>query len=141
MNANRTRRPRPQIRPRRRLSTDRGSTTVETVGYTAVWLFALLVAVQAAAWGLAQLSCMYAAQHALQATRVEGGDAAAGHSDAVAVLAAGGHLVTNAKVQTRRGPQTATVTIHGTAINVIPFVTIPVSATASGPVELLSPNP
>ena len=48
----------------RRLGPDRGSTTVEMVGYFAVMLAALLVGVQAAAWGLAELSCRYAANHA-----------------------------------------------------------------------------
>ena len=140
-----TRRTRPQRRrPARciRLATDRGSTTVETVGYYAVWLACLLVGVQAALWGLAELACRYSAQHALQATRIEGGSAAAGHRDGTTILAAiGGYLVTDPTITTTRSPDTATVTVHGTAVKLIPFLTVPVQATATGPVEVLAPVP
>jgi hypothetical protein len=127
-------------RLRRRLRADRGSTSVEMVGYTAVMLFALLVGVQAAVWGLAQLACMYAANHALQTTRVDGGSAAAGHTDAATVLVqVNANLVTDTTVRASRGPATATVTVHGTALRVIPFVSLPVGTTVSAPVETLNP--
>ena len=140
-----TRRTRPQPRRparRTRLATDRGSTTVETVGYYAVWLVCLLLGVQAALWGLAELACRYSAQHALQATRIEGGSAAAGHGDGTTILTAiGGYLVTDPTITTTRSPDTATVTVHGTAVKLIPFLTVPVQATATGPVEVLAPVP
>ena len=126
-------------RLQRLLGNDRGSTTVEMVGYYAVMLAALLVGVQAAAWGLAELSCRYAANHAVQTTRVQGGTADAGHTDAGTVLSAiDGNLVTNPAVQTSRGPATATVTITGTAVQVIPFLHLPVRATVTAPVEDLN---
>ncbi len=122
----------------RRWRADRGSTTVEMVGYFAVMLAALLVGVQAAAWGLAELACRYAANHALQTTRVQGGTAGAGVSDAGTVLdAVDGNLVTGARIQAIRGPDTATVTVSGTAIVVIPFLHLPVAATVTAPVENL----
>ena len=62
--------------------TDRGSTSVEMVAYTTLMLVALLIGVQAAVWGLAELACRYAASHALQATRVDGGSEQAGETDA-----------------------------------------------------------
>ncbi len=125
----------------RRLRPDRGSTTVEMVGYFAVMLAALLVGVQAAAWGLAELSCRYAANHAAQTTRVLGGSAAAGQTDASTVLTAiDGNLVTDAHIQTSRGPATATVTVSGTAVQVIPFLHLPVRATVTAPVEKLTPQ-
>src|SRR5690242_17904193 len=124
----------------RRLRPDRGSTTVEMVGYFAVMLAALLIGVQAAAWGLAELSCRYAANHAVQTTRVVGGSADAGQTDASTVLAAiDGNLVTDRRVQTSRGPATATVTVSGTAVQVIPFLHLPVRATVTAPVEHLIP--
>jgi len=111
------------------------------VGYTAVMLFALLLGVQAAAWGLAELACRYAANHALQTTRVQGGTTAAGQTDATTVLASiDGNLVRNPRIQTSRGPATATVTINGTAVTVIPFVSLPVAATVTAPVETLNPE-
>jgi hypothetical protein len=125
----------------RRLRPDRGSTTVEMVGYFAVMLASLLVGVQAAAWGLAELSCRYAANHAVQTTRVLGGSAADGQTDANTVLTAiDGQLVTDAHIQTSRGPATATVTVSGTAVQVIPFLHLPVRATITAPVENLTPQ-
>jgi hypothetical protein len=127
------------VQPPRRLREDRGSTSVEMVGYTAVMLFALLVGVQAAMWGLAELACRYAANHALQTTRVEGGTAAAGQTDAATVLAqVNTNLVTDSTIQTSRGPGTATVTVKGRAVQVIPFLTLTVGTTVSAPVESLN---
>jgi hypothetical protein len=129
-------------RRHRRLGADRGSTTVEMVGYYAAMLAALLIGVQAAAWGLAELACRYAANHALQATRVDGGSAAAGQADAAAVLAQlNTNLVTQPTVTATRTPTTATVTVKGNAIKLIPFMTLPVGTTVSGPVETLNPQP
>lgn len=125
-------------RMRRRLGTDRGSTTVEMMGYTAVMLAAVLIGVQAVTWGLAELACRYAANHALQVTRVQGGSAAAGETDAATVLSnVSGGLVTDRQITANRGPSAASVTVHGHAIRVIPFLTIPVGVTVGGPVESL----
>jgi hypothetical protein len=127
-------------RPMRRLGNDRGSTSVEMVGYFAVMLAALLIGVQAAAWGLAELACRYAANHAVQTTRVQGGSAGAGQTDAGTVLTAiDGNLIANPSIQTSRGPATATVTVSGTAVQVIPFLRLPVRATVTAPVETLDP--
>lgn len=127
---------------RRRFAADRGSTTVEMVGYTAVMLAAVLVGVQAAVWGLAELACRYAANHALQVTRVQGGTAAAGKADAATVLhAVSGGLVTDADTGATREPATASVTVTGYAVQVIPFIRLPVGSTVSGPVESLGATP
>jgi hypothetical protein len=122
-------------RLRQRLRGDRGSTTVEMVGFWAVKLLAWLVVVQAAVWGLAVLACMYAANHAVQVTRIDGGSPAAGQSDATAVLDLLGPMVTNRQATASRNATTATVTVSGTALRVVPFVTLPVHASATGPVE------
>jgi hypothetical protein len=119
---------------------DRGSTSVEMVGYTAVMLAALLVGVQAAAWGLGELACRYAANHAVQATRVQGGSAEAGRADASSVLTdVHGNLVVDPEFAATRTATTATVTVKGKAVQVIPFLSLPVGATVSGPVEVLVP--
>jgi hypothetical protein len=108
------------------------------VGYTAVMLAALLVGVQAAVWGLGELACRYAADHALQVTRVQGGSAAGGQTDAATVLAdIHGNLVHQPEFSADRGPATATVTVKGKAVQVIPFLTLPVGTTVSAPVEAL----
>ncbi len=132
-----------QPMPRRlwcRLRPDRGATSVEMVGYTAVMLAALLVGVQAAVWGLGELACRYAANHALQVTRVQGGSDAAGEEDAATVLdEIHGNLVDRLEYFADRGPTTATVTVTGEAVRVIPFLTLPVGTIVSGPVEVLEP--
>ena len=126
----------------RRRRADRGSTSVEMVGYTAVMLAALLVGVQAAAWGLGELACRYAANHALQATRVQGGSAAAGQADAATVLGdIHGNLVLQPEFAATRSATTATVAVKGKAVQVIPFLRLPVGTTVSGPVEVLDPVP
>jgi hypothetical protein len=108
------------------------------VGYTAVMLAALLVGVQAVAWGLGELACRYAANHALQVTRVQGGTAAAGRADAATVLAnVSGEFVTGPHTSATRGAATASVTVTGHAIQAIPFLSLPVGATVTGPVETL----
>lgn len=127
-------------RMRRLRHADRGATSVEMVGYTAVMLAALLVGVQAAAWGLGELACRYAANHALQATRVQGGTATAGQVDAATVLGdIHGNLVIQPEISATRSATTATVTVNGRAVQVIPFLTLPVGTTVSGPVEVLDP--
>lgn len=129
--------PKPTIEKSRRRS-DRGSTSVEMVGYTAIMLFSLLVGVQATVWGLAELACRYAANHALQTTRVEGGGADTGTADAYAVLDnVDANLVTGAEATATRDATTATVTIRGTALRIIPFLALPVGTTVSAPVEEL----
>ena len=126
-------------RPRRRRRSDRGSTSVEMVGYTAIMLFALLVGVQAAVWGLAELACRYAANHALQTTRIDGGSADAGKADANTVLTSvNANLVTGPTTEATRSATTATVTVHGHALRVIPFLNLPVGTTVSAPVEDLA---
>jgi hypothetical protein len=112
------------------------------VAYTAVMLATLLIAVQVAVWGLAQLSCRYAANHALQVTRVQGGTAAAGETDAAAVLdAINANLVSNETIHADRDATTATVAVKAHALQVLPILTVPVGATVSAPVETLNPPP
>lgn len=124
---------------RSRLADDRGSTSVEMVGYTAVMLLALLIGVQAAVWGLAEMACRYSANHALQAARVHGGTAGAGHDDARLVLTEiNANLVTDPTIETSRDTTTATVTVKGRALQVVPFLSLPVGATVTAPIEKLS---
>ena len=132
-----------RLRPRlRRLMADRGSTTVEMVGYTAVMLAALLVGVQAVAWGLGELACRYAANHALQVTRLQGGTVAAGQADAATVLdSISGDLVTGPRINATRTATAASVTVTGHAVQVIPFLRLPVGSTVTGPVESLGTTP
>jgi hypothetical protein len=99
-------------------------------------LLTLMVLVQAAVWGLADLSARHAANQGVQTTRVAGGTTEAGHSDAAEMLEAiNPNGLTEVDIKVQRGPDSTTVTITGTVLQVIPLVTIPVSVQAHAPTE------
>lgn len=129
-------------RPRHRhLGGDRGSVTTEVVLYAPLLMLLVLLGVQFATWGVAQLAVQHAANHALQTTRVEGGTVAAGQADANAVLTqVAGSLVTDRQVSVTRTADTATVQISATAPRVVPFLTLSVSTMATAPVERFRPE-
>ena len=125
-----------RCRSRRRSSADRGSTTVEAAGYTVLVLLTLTLLVQAAVWGLADLSARQAADHGAQTARVAGGTEQAGHADAAAMLQAiNRNGITDVDITVERGSETTTVTITGTVIQVVPWVDIPVHVQARAPTE------
>lgn len=125
-----------RCRSRRRSSSDRGSTTVEAAGYTVLVLLTLTLLVQAAVWGLADLSARQAADHGAQTARVAGGTEQAGRADAAAMLQAiNRNGITTADITVERGPETTTVTITGTVLQVLPWVDIPVHVQARAPTE------
>ena len=114
--------------------------TVEMAMLAPLFLIGLLMIAQVLAWATAQLCASYAANHALQTTRIQGGTAAAGQHDAAAVLAGiDGNLIGDPQITATRDATTATVQIHGTAVHLIPFLSLPVGANVSGPVEALNP--
>lgn len=120
----------------RREAGDRGNTTVEAAGYTVLMLLALTVLVQAAVWGLADLSARQAAHHGVQTARVAGGTEQAGHADAETMLQTiNPDGLTDVQITVERGPQTTTVTITGTVLQVVPAVNIPVHVQAQAPTE------
>jgi len=48
-------------------------------------------------------------------------------------------LITGTQIRVNRDANTATVTITGTAIRVLPFLSVPVTVTVSAPVEATTP--
>lgn len=120
----------------RRLGTDRGSTTTEVVLYSPLLMLLVLVGVQLAVWALAQLGVQHAANHALQTTRVTGGTAAAGTTEATTILTdVAGRIVNDPHVSVTRSPDTATVTLRGTVLPIVPFLHLRVSTTVTAPTE------
>lgn len=121
---------------RRGQGEERGSATVEMVIATPVLLLLILLVVQFAMWQHSVHVAQAAASEGLAAARVQGGSAGSGESEANVVL---GQLtdgaLQNASVHVSRGRNNATVTVTGEARAVIPFLHLPVHATASGPVE------
>lgn len=104
-------------------------------------LLVLLVVgvVQFGVWLHATHTAQAIAAQALQTTRVSDGSAASGREQAEQLLnAAGRRLVLDPTVDVLRDAQRARVTIHGHAQRVLPFLTLPVNASAAGPVERLT---
>lgn len=100
----------------------------------------LLLGVQFAVWGLAQLAVQHTANHALQTTRIHEGTAGMGRADARTVLnQVGATLVTGPVIDVARTADTATVAVRGTAPTVVPFLRLRVSTTVTAPVERFRP--
>ncbi len=109
---------------------------------TPVLIFLVFLAIQMALWLHAKHVLLAAAQ---QGTRVaQGADqtpsqsSLAGHDAAIAYIQAiGPQLVSGATATVARDAAntTVTVTVTGTAINVVPGLTLHVHETATGPVE------
>lgn len=109
---------------------------MEAAGYTTVVLLVLLILVQAAVWGMADLAARQAANHGLQTARVAGGTVESGESATGEMLAAiNPNGITDVTVTVDRGPDTTSVTVSGAALRVIPVISIPVSVSVEAPTE------
>jgi hypothetical protein len=121
---------------RRRRLLDRGASSVEVVAYTSLLMAGVTILIQVLATALGVLACQAAANHALQTARVSGGTSAAATAQAGAVLTQfGRRLVTSPTIRSSRSPATTTVLVSGTALRVVPGLSVPVHATVSGPTE------
>lgn len=112
---------------------DRGEVAANTV-ITAAVLGLFFLVVQAGLWFNARQVAAGAAQHALNAARVEAGTAGQGEAAASQWLAQVGSLQ-DADVSVSRGSDTVTVTVTGNAWSPQPFFDPPISVTISAPVE------
>ncbi|XVS62061.1 TadE/TadG family type IV pilus assembly protein [Actinosynnema sp. CA-299493] len=108
---------------------------------TPLLLLMLLAIVQFALWSHATHIAQAAASQGLAAARSQNGTSAAGTASAQQILdqLAGGPL-TGTAVTTDRGVTAASVRISGTANSVVPFLSLPVHAEATGPVERFVPD-
>lgn len=121
---------------RRRHTRNRGDTSLEIVLYAPLMMLAVMVVVQAVAWGLADLSARHAANHALQTARVHDATAADGRAEAFELLdEINPRGITNVDINVARDDESTTVTITGNALQVVPLLTIPISVQAHGPTE------
>lgn len=125
---------------RRLRSDERGVGTAELVIATPLLLLLILLIAQFALYMHATHIAQAAASEALSAARVSGGSAAAGNVEGQKVLAQlGSGPLQGTSVNVQRGPAQVSVTVTGTAINVLPFATFTVHAEAVGPVEKFTP--
>jgi len=76
------------------------------------------------------------------AARAEDGSAAAGQDRAMAMIAnAGSQVLLGPTVSASRGSDSVDVEVRGHAVSVVPGLSLPVRATAAGPVERFEPDP
>ncbi|MFI0724346.1 TadE/TadG family type IV pilus assembly protein [Streptomyces sp. NPDC021224] len=114
--------------------------TAETLFVLPVLFTLVLLLAQVTVWWHATHIAQATAADALAATRVQGGTAAEGQTEADRVLdQLGRGPLQSVQVSVSRGADSAQVRISGTASSVVPFVHLPVRATAAGPVERFRP--
>jgi Flp pilus assembly protein TadG len=115
----------------------RGSATVELVVVFPVVLLLLFASVQAAIWYHGRTLAMLAAQDGLRAAQALDGTSEQGRAQAEAALAGNGAdgFLTGAVVTASRTPAGATVTVTARSLALLPGTGIPLTQTASGPIE------
>jgi Flp pilus assembly protein TadG len=126
-------------RPRSRWD-DRGAVTVEMLyAFPLIFTLILLLA-QATIWWHAVHVAQATAADALAVTRVQGGTVGDGQDEAQRVLdQLGKGPLRGVSVHVTRNADGAQVRITGTASSVVPFLHLPVSVDAAGPVEQFRP--
>lgn len=121
----------------------RGASTLETVLIAPVLLLALMAIVQFGLYFHAKNVAEQAAQEGAAAARAFDGteDSAKGVTEDY-LTALGESTLQGRTVSVNRGPQTASVTVRGTALSLIPIpgLTLQIDVTAAGPVERYVPS-
>lgn len=124
----------------RRIKVQRGSVSAELVVAIPLLLLMIMLVVQFALWQHGIHIAQAAADRGVTAARIEGGTASAGTLEAQTVLSQlGQSIVVMPNVQVIRDADTASVVITGSAETVVPGLTLPIRAQASGPVEQFRP--
>lgn len=103
-------------------------------------LFALMLIIQFALWAHATSVAEAAAQDAAAVARRADGSQAGGAAAANKALATlGPKMLTSRSVNVTRSATTASVTVTGQVVSLVPGVTLRVRETAEGPVERFVP--
>lgn len=128
-------------RVRRVLSGERGAVTAELVIATPLLLLALLAIIQFALWSHATHVAQAAAAEAVAAARAQDGTAAAGQAAGRQLLAdlAQGPL-RSSQVDVERTAASASASVQGEVVAVLPGVHLHVHAEATGEVERFVPD-
>ena len=119
--------------PRRLRRDDRGEIAANTAIFVLVILL-LFVVLQFGLWFYGREVAAAAAQHAVDAARVENGSAAMGEATANQYLGQVGGLP-GATVSVTRTSETVTATVHGQAVSIVGFIDPPITVTVTAPVE------
>ncbi|MFD0822344.1 TadE/TadG family type IV pilus assembly protein, partial [Micromonospora zhanjiangensis] len=122
---------------------DRGASPVELAILLPTILVLLIISIQAAAYYLARALALNAAQIAVTESRTyRGGTAADGEAAARQFVANAPRwlVLTSVEVDKPADGGQVTATVRGTALTLLPGVTIEVRQSASGPVERFVPE-
>lgn len=112
---------------------DRGEIAANTAIFVLVILL-LFVVLQFGLWFYGREVAAAAAQHAVDAARVENGSAAAGEATADQYLGQVGGLP-SATVTVTRTSETVTARIDAQAVSIVGFIDPPITVTVTAPVE------
>jgi hypothetical protein len=108
---------------------------------TPLLLFMIMLIVQAAVWMHGVHVAQAAATRALDAARTQDGTAATGKTVGADTLTAlGGGVLREPRIEVTRTAVDVRVEIQATAVTVVPGLSWPVHATATGPVERFTPS-
>jgi Flp pilus assembly protein TadG len=123
-------------RPSRREAPELGSATVETVLLVPAMMLIFLVIIQFALWAHAAQVTQLAASEGDRVARSQGGGTVAGLAQAEAVTRAPNSGLATATVNAEMMPGgLVRLTVSGSAVSIIPGLSLPVSAAQSGPVQ------
>ncbi|MEC3974321.1 TadE/TadG family type IV pilus assembly protein [Amycolatopsis sp. H20-H5] len=123
------------------LADDRGAATAELVLATPLLLLLIMLIAQFALWMHATHIAQAAASQALSVTRVQGGTAARGQTEASNVLAQlGSGPLRDPQARVTRNLDYAAVHVEGNVTAVVPFLTLTAEGDATGPVERFRSN-
>jgi Flp pilus assembly protein TadG len=115
---------------------ERGGSTIELVIATPLLLLLVMLIIQFGVWQHASSIARTAAQDGLRMTRTDGGTPQDGQDRAYSLLAQlGSSVVVNPVVTVERTDLDAAVRVEAQSQSIIPGITLPVRAFATGPVE------
>ena len=117
----------------RRLRDDRGEIAANTAIFVLVILL-LFVALQFGLWFYGREVAAAAAQHAVDAARVETGSSALGEATANQYLAQVGGLP-ESSVSVTRTATSVTAVVSGHSVSIVGFIDPPITVTVTAPVE------
>ena len=128
-----------RARPGRSRRRDGGSVSVELVVLMPLLLMIVAAGVQGAVYYYARSLALAAAQEGARAAAVPGATLATGRTTAASFLTDhGGNALSDVTITGTRTPTTATITVHGTSLSLIPGWTPTLTQTADLPVERLT---
>lgn len=117
---------------------ERGSASIQMLFLLPALFSIMFLGMQAALYYQARTLAIAAAQEGARVAGAENSSSAAGIASAASFVADAGDVLTAAQVSGDRSAETATVTVRGTSLSVIPGWTPTVAQSASVPVERIT---